>query len=185
MTGATSVASLMRVWIVSAPARATSTSCSAVRSVACASASAACSVSTFVVRTSSSRCDPAPCLTRFVERSSSTWARWMLLFAVVIEAWATATFSRAESMPAMASFSSASSVSVSSCTSTWPGFTSAPSSTRISLTRSGSLAETSTSFASIRPFPEAIPSGSAAWRDFQNGSRGPRSRSRRAPPRPI
>ena len=74
-------------------------------------------------------------------------------------ALATASFSCAAATLALASASSASSVTVSICTSTWPGFTRSPSSTRISLTRSGSFAVTSTSLPSIRPLPEAIPFG--------------------------
>ena len=49
-------------------ARATSTSCCAVCQLASASESVARVVSSFVVRTSSSRCEPAPCFTSLLER---------------------------------------------------------------------------------------------------------------------
>ena len=54
----------------------------------------------------------------------------------------------------------ASSVSTSIVASTCPAFTSSPSRARIVRTRPGALAATSTSVASIRPLPLAIPSPS-------------------------
>ncbi len=78
MTGDLSVASSMRVWIVAAFARATSTPCVAVFKLASASARLARVVSRFVERTSRSRCEPAPSWTSLRERSASTAARFDL-----------------------------------------------------------------------------------------------------------
>src|SRR6185436_16022195 len=161
VTGERSVASSMRVCTVAAFLRATSTFSVAVASIASTSDRPAFVVSTFVLRTSSSRCEPAPCSTSRFERSASTSARSISLFCLVMLALATASFSSDAWTAALASASCESSVTVSIFTSTWPGFTSAPSSTRISFTRSGSRAEMSTSFPSMRPLPDAIPSGSA------------------------
>src|SRR4029078_10879632 len=161
VSGEQSVASSMRVWIVATFLRTTSTCCSDVASIASASPRVALVVSTLVLRTSSSRCEPAPCSTRRCERAASTPARSISLFCLVMLAFDTARRSSAAWTAALASASCDSSVTGSIFTSTWPGFTSAPSSTRISFTRSGSRADTSTSFPSMRPLPDAIPSGSA------------------------
>ena len=124
-------------------------------------------VSTSFWRTSSSRCDPAPSLTRFFERLTSVWARVISLLRLLMVAFATATCSFTAATFAIASASSAFRVAVSIRTSTWPGFTRSPSLTSTCWTFSGSLEATSTSLASIRPFPETIPSGSAFFRALQ------------------
>jgi hypothetical protein len=154
----------MRVWIVAACSRATRTSSVAVLSAASTCERLALVVCTFVLRTSRSCCDPAPSATSRFDRWASMVARSISLFCLVMAASAAASFSWAAATLALAAASSASSVDVSIRTSTCAGFTTAPSSTRISFTRSGSLAAMSTSFPSMRPFPDTIPSGKALCR---------------------
>ncbi len=118
MTGDRRVASSMRVWIVAAFLRATSTFWVAVCSIAWASERPALVVSTLVVRTSSSRCEPAPCSTSRFDRVASTPARSISLLLLTMLALAPASFSSAAWTAAFASASSDSSVIVSRRAST-------------------------------------------------------------------
>ena len=68
--------------------------------------------------------------------------------------------SSARRFPASASWSCARSTAASICASTWPASTMSPSLTNTASTRPACLVATSTSVASMRPFPEANPAGS-------------------------
>ena len=100
-------------------------------------------------------------------RSNSTSASFNWLSALAIAASTSMALASCSATVASARASSASRVTVSILATIWPARTMSPSRTRIVSTRPGSFVVTSTWTDSIRPFPEAIPGGSAAIRACQ------------------